>query len=148
MVERMLLDAAQHQAPRRAVPQRDQGQLTVVATTHTQARYALPQGGGPLQAGLSQGAAQAAPGQPDEIVQMLLAGEADIGIATEALADVPELASFPFYGWHHAVIVPAGHPLKKRDPLTLEAIADASAHHLSRRLHRPHPHRPDLRRAG
>jgi ABC-type sulfate/molybdate transport systems ATPase subunit len=48
-----------------------------------------------------------------EIVQMLLDGEADIGIATETLAGVPELVTFPFYGWHHAVVVPAGHPLER-----------------------------------
>ena len=34
-----------------------------------------------------------------------------LAIATEALDNVPELASFPFYSWHHAIIVPQGHPL-------------------------------------
>jgi LysR family cys regulon transcriptional activator len=60
---------------------------------------------------------------PGEIVQMLLDGEADIGIATEAVADVAELASFPYYSWQHSVVVPAGHPLEAVKPLTLEAIA-------------------------
>jgi LysR family cys regulon transcriptional activator len=55
---------------------------------------------------------------------MLQAGQADIGIATEALADVPELATFPYYSWHHGVIVPAGHELEKERTLTLEAIAE------------------------
>jgi LysR family cys regulon transcriptional activator len=55
---------------------------------------------------------------------MLLSGEADIGIATEALADVAELATFPFYDWRHAVIVPESHPLMAVTPLTLEAIAE------------------------
>jgi LysR family cys regulon transcriptional activator len=55
---------------------------------------------------------------------MLLSGEADIGIATEALADVTELITFPFYEWHHAVIVPEFHPLAATRPLTLEAIAE------------------------
>ena len=54
---------------------------------------------------------------------MLLDGEADIGVATEALAEVLELASFPYYGWQHAVVVPTGHPLEEAHPLTLEAIA-------------------------
>ena len=40
----------------------------------------------------------------------------------KALAEVPELASFPYYGWQHAVVVPAGHPLEAVQPLTLEAI--------------------------
>ena len=55
---------------------------------------------------------------------MLLDGIADIGIATEALESVTELASFPYYSWHHAVIVPPGHPLESVYPLTLEAIAE------------------------
>ena len=57
------------------------------------------------------------------VERMLLDGEADIGVATEALAEVPELASFPYYGWQHAVVVPAGHALEQVRPLTLEAIA-------------------------
>jgi len=55
---------------------------------------------------------------------MLLSGEADIGIATEALASMAELATFPFYDWHHAVIVPESHPLATVTPLTLDAIAE------------------------
>lgn len=63
---------------------------------------------------------------PGEIVTMLLNGEADIGVATEALSDVTKLDSFPYYSWHHAVIVPAGHPLDQVQPLTLEALAEYS----------------------
>jgi LysR family cys regulon transcriptional activator len=55
---------------------------------------------------------------------MLLNGEADFGVATEALHDVTRLDSFPYYSWHHAVIVPAGHPLEKLQSLTLEALAE------------------------
>ncbi|MDN5936904.1 MAG: LysR substrate-binding domain-containing protein, partial [Nitrosospira sp.] len=61
---------------------------------------------------------------PGEIVSMLLDGVADIGIATEALESVVELASFPYYSWHHSGIGPPGHPLKSSQPLTLEAIAE------------------------
>ena len=60
---------------------------------------------------------------PSELVRLLQEGEADIGIATEAVADVPELVSFPYYSWHHAVIAPPAHPLHQ-GPLTLEALAD------------------------
>jgi LysR family cys regulon transcriptional activator len=55
---------------------------------------------------------------------MLLSGEADIGVATEALNDVIKLDTFPYYTWHHAVIVPPGHPLEKVQPLTLQALAE------------------------
>jgi len=71
---------------------------------------------------------------PNEIVSMLLNGEADIGIATEALHDVTKLDSFPYYSWHHAVIVPAGHPLEQVQPLTLGGTGRISDRHLSRRL--------------
>ena len=54
---------------------------------------------------------------------MLDSGEADIGIATESLDDVPSLASFPFYEWRHAVIVPEGHPLASAPSLSLEELA-------------------------
>jgi LysR family cys regulon transcriptional activator len=57
-------------------------------------------------------------------VDLLNFGEADIGIATEALEAGVNLASFPFYSWHHAVVVPAGHPLLNVEKLTLEAVAE------------------------
>jgi LysR family cys regulon transcriptional activator len=62
--------------------------------------------------------------RPDEILSMLIDGEADIGIATEALEGAVDLVSFPYYTWQHAVIVPVGHPLQSIHPLTLEAIAE------------------------
>ena len=122
IVERMLLDAGNIKNLAEQYSQQDSGQLTI-ATTHTQARYMLP--------GVVTAFKQQYPkvhlrlhqGGPAEIVQMLLEGEADIGIATEALGQMPELASFPMYRWHHAVVVPSDHPLT-RGPLTLQALAE------------------------
>lgn len=54
---------------------------------------------------------------------MLLDGEADIGIATEALSDLPELVTLPCYEWNRVVITPKRHPLLKMQPLTLEGLA-------------------------
>ena len=62
--------------------------------------------------------------RPREIVEMLLAGEADIGIATEALEGVPEFESFTCYSWHHALVVPRGHPLADEQQPALQAIAE------------------------
>ena len=62
---------------------------------------------------------------PGEIVSMLRGGQADIGIATEALQDAPELAAFPYYSWHHGVVVPKGHALDSKEKLTLEALAES-----------------------
>lgn len=122
MVERMLLDAGNIKRLAEQYSNADAGQLTVV-TTHTQARYALPKVVAAFKQAYPRVVLHLHQGSPQEIVQMLLDGEADIGVATEALADVPELASFPYYGWQHAVVVPAGHPLEAVRPLTLEAIA-------------------------
>lgn len=123
VVERMLLDAANIKRLAEQYSNVDEGQLTV-ATTHTQARYALPKIVAAFKQAFPKVHLRLHQGSPDEIVQMLLDGEADVGVATEALAEVPELATFPYYGWQHAVVVPAGHPLEAVRPLTLEAIAD------------------------
>ena len=55
---------------------------------------------------------------------MLLDGQADIGVATEALIDTPDIVAFPYYSWHHAVVVPAGHALERVPKLTLETLAE------------------------
>jgi len=56
-------------------------------------------------------------------VAMLMAGQADVAIATDALDNIPEFATFPYYSWHHTVIVPAGHPLDGKRSVTIEEIA-------------------------
>jgi LysR family cys regulon transcriptional activator len=61
-------------------------------------------------------------GGPGDFAQWLLRGEADVGIATEALAQYPDLIALPCYRWTHVVIVPKGHALAEQ-PLTLEALA-------------------------
>lgn len=122
IVERILLDANNIRNLVEQYSLRDEGQLTVVAT-HTQARYALPKVITDFKKAFPKVHLKLHQGNPNEIVTMLLSGEADIGIATEALSDVTKLDSFPFYTWHHAVIVPAGHPLEQVHPLTLQSLA-------------------------
>lgn len=122
MVERMLLDAGNIKRLAEQYSNRDEGTLTI-ATTHTQARYALPKVVTEFKRAFPKVYLKLHQASPEELVQMLLDGEADIGIATEAVAEVPELASFPYYSWHHSVIVPADHPLESVQPLTLEAVS-------------------------
>ena len=124
IVERILLDAKNVKRLAEQFSNRDQGRLTI-ATTHTQARYALPSVVTQFKKAFPQVHLVLHQASPGEIVSMLLDGQADIGIATEALEEVEELASFPYYSWHHAVIVPPGHPLESVHPLTLEAIAES-----------------------
>lgn len=100
----------------------DSGTLTI-ATTHTQARYALPpvvrqfiKRYPKVQLGLHQG-------NPTQIAQQVLSGEADIAIATESLMLYDELVTLPCYEWHHCVIAPPNHPLLAEKKLTLEKLA-------------------------
>jgi LysR family transcriptional regulator, cys regulon transcriptional activator len=123
IVERILLDAKNVKRLAEQFSNRDRGRLTI-ATTHTQARYALPSVVTQFKKAFPQVHLVLHQASPGEIVSMLLDGQADIGVATEALEEVEELASFPYYSWHHAVIVPPGHPLEPVHPLTLEAIAE------------------------
>ena len=62
-------------------------------------------------------------GSPSQVAQMLLSGEADIGVATEGLAQYEQLVALPCYRWTHSVIVPPGHELLDGEPLTLERLA-------------------------
>ena len=121
--ERILLDANNIKNLVEQYSKRDEGQLTVIAT-HTQARYSLPQVITEFKKSFPKVHLKLHQAGPNEIVSMLLSGEADIGVATEALSDVTRLDSFPYYSWHHAVIVPAGHPLVNQQELTLQALAE------------------------
>lgn len=121
IVRRMLLDARNIRQLAEQFSNRDQGKLRV-ATTHTQARYALPPVVGRFKAAFPKVHLALHQASPAEIAARLLAGEADIGIATESLTGAAELATFSFYDWHHGVIVPDDHPLDSQVPLTLEAI--------------------------
>lgn len=49
-------------------------------------------------------------------------GGADIGIASERLSNDPLLVAFPWFRWHHSLLLPADHPRNQVSPLTLEEI--------------------------
>lgn len=122
VVDRMLQDVRNIKRLAQQFSSADQGQLTI-ATTHTQARYALPQVVARFKAAYPRVHLVLHQGSPQEIVSLLQSGEADIGIATEALGKDDAFVTFPFYEWRHAVVVPEGHALT-RQPLTLEALAE------------------------
>ncbi|MDR5898594.1 HTH-type transcriptional regulator CysB [Halomonas vilamensis] len=95
-----------------------------IATTHTQARYALP----PIITEFTQKYPDVAlhmqQGTPKQIAQMVSEGQADFAIATESLELFTDLVLLPCYRWNRCVLVPKGHPLAELDgPLTLEALA-------------------------
>ena len=123
VVERILLDTQNLRRIADQFASRETGHF-VVATTHTQARYALPTIIKWFKADYPKVHLTLLQGSPGEIADLLVSGRADVGIATESLDTVPELTSFPFYSWHHAIIVPHGHPLLAAGGITLETLGD------------------------
>ena len=123
VVDRMLTDAQNLRTIAERFSSEETGSL-VLATTHTQARYALPPVIKQFKARYPRVHLGLHQGSPQQIADMVSKGQADIGISTEALDTYPDLVTFPCYTWHHAVIVPAGHALESVRPLTLEAIAE------------------------
>ncbi len=123
IAQRMLHDVDNLKQVAQEFQAQDSGAL-VLATTHTQARYALP----PVvtqfiaryprvQLGLHQG-------NPTQIAEQVLRGEADVAIATESLSQYDELVTLPCYQWNHCVIAPPQHAFWQDDaPLTLEKLA-------------------------
>jgi len=122
IARRMLHDAGNLKQVAEEFHSQNNGHLTI-ATTHTQARYALPttvkqfiKRYPGVKLGLHQG-------NPTQIAEQVLSGEADIGIATESLALYDELVTLPCYEWNHCVIAPLKHPLLAEKKLTLAKIA-------------------------
>lgn len=101
----------------------DSGTLSI-ATTHTQARYALPRAVKAFLARYPQVRLSLKQGSPTQISEMVVNGEADLAIATEGISLYPELAMLPCFEWNRSVVVPNGHPLTHlTHPVTLEDIA-------------------------
>ena len=100
----------------------DAGTLSI-ATTHSQARYFLPEPVALLRKRFPKVNISLHQGSPEQVVRMVLEEVADVGIATEALADAPELVSLPCYEWQHALVMPAGHPLAQLERISLEDLA-------------------------
>ena len=100
----------------------DTGTLSI-ATTHTQARYVLPQVLREFATRYPKVKVVLHQGNPLQVAEQTAKGDVDIGIATEALADYPELVTLPCYEWNRVVLCPKRHPLAKSKPLTIEALA-------------------------
>jgi LysR family transcriptional regulator, cys regulon transcriptional activator len=120
--EKVLRELANLQKVGEEFSQQDQGSLTI-ATTHTQARYFLP--------GLVKTFSEAWPkvqltihqGNPSQVAEQVANGSADIGIATEAISNMPGVVCLPCYQWNRGVVVPKRHPLLKEPQLSLATLA-------------------------
>ncbi|OTA20072.1 LysR family transcriptional regulator [Xenorhabdus beddingii] len=101
----------------------DRGSL-YIATTHTQARYALP----PVIKGFIDRYPNVSlhmhQGSPTQIAEEVCKGNSDFAIATEALHLYSDLIMLPCYHWNRSVVVTKDHPLANRQNVTIEELAE------------------------
>ncbi|MBI5258584.1 MAG: CysB family HTH-type transcriptional regulator [Burkholderiales bacterium] len=100
----------------------DAGTLSI-ATTHSQARYFLPEPVAQLRRRFPKVQVVLHQGTPADVARMLLDDVAEIGLATESLTEVEGLVSLPCYQWQHVIVVPAQHPLAQVERVTMDQLA-------------------------
>ncbi|SAK81452.1 CysB family HTH-type transcriptional regulator [Caballeronia ptereochthonis] len=100
----------------------DQGNL-VIAATHTQARYSLPSAIAEFKKRFPKVHLSILQGSPTQVAEMVIHDQADIAIATEAIANYKELVSLPCFQWQHLAVMLPDHPLLERKILTLDDLA-------------------------
>ncbi len=95
-----------------------------IATTHTQARYALPPVVQAFMRQYPRVTLTMHQGTPMQISELVSRGGADLAIATEALELFDNLVMLPCYRWNRCILVPRDHPLTQEPQLTLKAISE------------------------
>ncbi len=98
------------------------GVLTI-ATTHTQARYKLPNVVQAFMSKYPDVKLNIHQGNPTQVTDQVVKGEADIGIATESISHNDKLFCLPCYTWNRCLVMPAKHPLAKEKTVTLGKLA-------------------------
>ena len=122
VVERILNETENLRQVGREFHDQESGSL-VIATTHTQARYALPRVVTGFKRRYPKVHLALQQGSPPQLAEMVIGGDADMAIATESLDHYPQLLALPGYTWNHCVVVAARHPLTRAPRLTLEELA-------------------------
>lgn len=122
IAERILMEARSLKDVSAEYHQETTGALTI-ATTHTQARYALPPVVRQFMREYPQVRLSLRQGNPTQIAEQVIHGHADVAIATEALELYRQLVMLPCYEWNRCIVTPPDHPLLSVKRLTLEAIA-------------------------
>ena len=112
-VERVLRDVQNIERVAEEFRYSDRGDLGI-ATTHTQARYALPPVISRFRKDYPRGSQHLHQGSPPQIARMAAGGEVDFAVATEAMEHFDELVMLPCYHWNRCVLVPPGHALAQK----------------------------------
>ena len=94
VIERLLQEAENLKQVGREFKDQAAGTLTI-ATTHTQARYSLPKVVGAFKRRYPKVHLTIKQGNPPQLAEMVIAREADMAIATEALDNYPKLLALP-----------------------------------------------------
>ena len=100
----------------------DSGTLSIAAT-HTEARYALPDKVTQLRMRYPKLHISMHQGTPQQVAESLLSETVVIGLATESLAEYPDLVTLPCYNWQHVLVLPEKHALAQQEQITLEDLA-------------------------
>lgn len=122
IAERILMEARNLKEVTAEFHHETSGSLTI-ATTHTQARYALPPVVRHFMKKYPDVHLSLKQGSPTQIAEQVIHGQADLAIATEALDMYDQLIMLDCYEWNRCVVVPPGHPLLEMKRITLEAMA-------------------------
>lgn len=94
-----------------------------IATTHTQARYALPAVIQGFTARYPKVTLHMHQGTPSQLAEAVGKGTTDFAIATEALHLYQDMIMLPCYHWNRSIVVKADHPLAKKSPITIHDLA-------------------------
>jgi LysR family cys regulon transcriptional activator len=94
-----------------------------IATTHTQARYKLPKIVEAFVKKYPQIDLNIHQGNPTQVTEQILMGDADVGIATESISLNEKIFCIPCYSWNRSLVMPKGHPLEKEQRITLQDLS-------------------------
>jgi len=94
-----------------------------IGTTHTQARYLLPNTTKQFLHQHPGVRLHMHQGTPVQIAKKAVDAKVDCCIATEGMEQFEELVMLPCYQWNRCIVTPLNHPLSKEKEITLEAIA-------------------------
>ena len=103
--------------------EKDDTGIFTIATTHTQARYKLPK---VVEAFVKQYPKinlNIHQGNPSQVTEQILKGDADVGIATESIGQNNNIICIPRYSWNRVLVFPKNHSLMKVKEITLQDIA-------------------------
>jgi len=122
-IERILIEVETLKRVGKDFAAQDQGSF-VIATTHTQARYALPKVLTEFTKLFPKVRVSIQQGSPQQIADMLIHDRADIAIATEGISGVDGLLALPGYQWQHVIAVQPDHLLLNKKNISLEDLAE------------------------